>query len=42
MELNLRIATTNGKNIFIYDKELNDTILDYKELKTIQIYLANK
>jgi len=42
MELNLRIATTNGKTIFIYDKELNDTILDYKELKTIQIYLTNK
>lgn len=42
MELKLRIATTNGKNIFIYDNELKDTILDYKELKTIQIYLANK
>jgi hypothetical protein len=42
MELNLRIATTNGKNIFIYDKQLNDKILDYKELKTLQIYLANK
>jgi len=36
------VVILNSKNIYIYDKEVNDTVLDYKDNKMIELFLFNR